>query len=97
MFCRDDYNELALSQVETEKLLAYLVGERLKVLKKEGKFKGNSPIIKVHSPQSATSSDIRAVAPCHPASTATSPSPMAVSRAPLSKTPSLDTAVRLVD
>jgi hypothetical protein len=26
LFCRDDSNELALSQVETEKLLAYLVG-----------------------------------------------------------------------
>lgn len=26
LFCRDDSNELALSQIETEKLLAYLVG-----------------------------------------------------------------------
>jgi len=40
LFCRDDSNELALSQVETEKLLAYLIAEKLKILKKEGTFKG---------------------------------------------------------
>jgi 6-phosphofructokinase len=30
LFCRDDCNELAVSQIESEKLLAYLVSERLK-------------------------------------------------------------------
>lgn len=41
-FIRDDSNELAVSQIETEKLLAYLVNERLKELKKEGKYKGSN-------------------------------------------------------
>lgn len=41
LFIRDDSNELAVSQIESEKLLAYLVAERLKVLKKEGKYKGS--------------------------------------------------------
>ena len=44
-FCRDDSNELAVSQIETEKLLAYLVTERLKSLKKEGKYKGTTILI----------------------------------------------------
>lgn len=30
LFCRDDSNDLALSQIETEKLLGFMVGQRLK-------------------------------------------------------------------
>lgn len=40
LFIRDDTGELAVSQIETEKLLSHLVGERLKDLKKEGSYKG---------------------------------------------------------
>jgi 6-phosphofructokinase len=41
LFIRDDSNELAVSQIETEKLLAYLVGKKLAELKKEGQYKGS--------------------------------------------------------
>ena len=91
-FCRDDSNELAVSQIETEKLLAYLVTERLKSLKKEGKYKGTVILIKAPSPQCATSSDTRADARCRPDSTATWPSPTAESHASSSKIHSLATA-----
>lgn len=73
LFCRDDSNEFAVSQIETEKLLAYLVGERLKVLKKEKLYKGNAVPTQAPSPPSATSWATRAGAPSLPVSTATSP------------------------
>lgn len=42
---RDNNGALAYSQIETEKMIAELVGRRLKQLKNEGKYKGSySPV-----------------------------------------------------
>jgi 6-phosphofructokinase len=63
LFYRDDSNELAVSQIETEKMLAYMVDKKLKELKNEGKYKGTFEAIQVPSRQSATSLDTKEDAP----------------------------------
>jgi len=41
LFDSDNHGNAEISRVETEKLLAYLVGEELKKRKKEGKYNGS--------------------------------------------------------